>query len=90
MTKNFTEEEISRIIEMAWEDRTPIAIIKEQFKITEKELISIMRKNLKLSSFKMWRERINNRKTKHPKKYNIELDRHHAPTQNKINRNNKR
>lgn len=81
--KKFSEEDISRIIEMAWEDRTPFEIIKEQFSITEKEIISIMRKNMKESSFKLWRKRVNNRKTKHHKKYDLNIDRHYAPTQYK-------
>ena len=51
-------EEIDRIIEMAWEDRTPFEAIFNQFDINEKELIAIMRNNLKKSSFKLWRERV--------------------------------
>ena len=88
MNKNFSEEDISRIIEMGWEDRTPFEVIKEQFKITEKEIITIMRKNLKESSFKLWRKRVSNRKTKHPKKYNIDLDRHYCKTQYKPKKKN--
>jgi uncharacterized protein (TIGR03643 family) len=57
--------EIDRIIEMAWEDRTPFEAIEFQFGITEKEVIEIMRNNMKLSSFKMWRKRMAGRKTKH-------------------------
>jgi uncharacterized protein (TIGR03643 family) len=56
--------EIDRIIEMAWEDRTPFEAIFDQFDINEKELISIMRNNLRNSSFKLWRERVSGRKTK--------------------------
>ena len=63
--KSKSLEEIDRIIEMAWEDRTPFEAIFNQFNINEKELISIMRNNLKKSSFKLWRERVNGRKTKH-------------------------
>ena len=50
---------------MAWEDRTPFEAIQFQFGITEKEVIKIMRSNLKLSSFKMWRKRVTGRKLKH-------------------------
>ena len=57
--------EIDRIIEMAWEDRTPFEAIEFQFGITEKEVIEIMRNNMKLSSFKMWRKRMAGRKSKH-------------------------
>ena len=59
--------DIDRIIEMAWEDRTPFEAIFLQFNINEKELKTIMRNNLKKSSFKLWRERVSGRKTKHSK-----------------------
>ena len=61
----FSLREIDRIIEMAWEDRTPFEAIFNQFNINEKELISLMRNNLKRNSFKLWRERVSGRKTKH-------------------------
>ena len=57
--------EISRIIEMAWEDRTTFDSIKDQFGLSESEVIKIMRKHMKRSSFKMWRKRVSGRKTKH-------------------------
>jgi uncharacterized protein (TIGR03643 family) len=56
--------EIDRIIEMAWEDRTTFTDIKNQFGIYEKDVIAIMKKNLKRSSFLMWRKRVRGRKTK--------------------------
>ena len=55
----------SRIIEMAWEDRTTFDSIKDQFGLSESEVIKIMRKHMKRSSFKMWRKRVSGRKTKH-------------------------
>lgn len=61
----FTEKDINRIIEMAWEDRTPFEAIEFQFGLKEKELIEFMRKNSLPSSFKMWRKRMKSRKTKH-------------------------
>ncbi len=61
----FSLREIDRIIEMAWEERTPFEAILNQFNINEKELISLMRNNLKRNSFKLWRERVTGRKTKH-------------------------
>lgn len=61
-------EEIDRIIEMAWEDRTPFDAILAQFGVSEKETIELMRKNMKRSSFKMWRARVQGRATKHRKK----------------------
>ena len=57
--------ETSRIIEMAWEDRTTFDSIKDQFGLSEYEVIKIMRKHMKRSSFKMWRKRVSGRKTKH-------------------------
>ena len=63
--KNFSDRDIDRIIQMSWEDRTPFDAIKTQFEISEKEIISIMRNNLKEKSFLNWRKRIDNRKTKH-------------------------
>ncbi len=62
-----TEEQIDRIIEMAWEDRTPFEAIEFQFGLKENDVRKIMRTNMKESSFKMWRERVKGRKTKHIK-----------------------
>lgn len=62
-----TEKDIDRIIEMAWEDRTPFEAILFQFGIKEKEVIEIMRRNSKKSSFNMWRKRMTGRFTKHAK-----------------------
>lgn len=64
-TAGFTTEEIDRIIEMAWEDRTPFDAIVAQFGLPEKEVISLMRREMKESSFKMWRKRVQGRNTKH-------------------------
>ena len=63
--KLFNSTDVDRIIEMAWEDRTPFEAISFQFDIKEKEVIAIMRSNLKDSSFKLWRKRVNGRKLKH-------------------------
>jgi len=54
-----------RIIEMAWEDRTPFEAIEQQFGLSEKEVIEFMRKEMKGSSFRMWRKRMKGRQTKH-------------------------
>ncbi|MDW5429295.1 TIGR03643 family protein, partial [Acinetobacter baumannii] len=61
----FSEEDLSRIIEMAWEDRTPFEAIQREFGLNEAAVIRLMRQNMKPSSFKMWRERVTGRKTKH-------------------------
>ena len=55
-------------MEMAWEDRTPFDAIENQFEITEKEVIRIMRREMKSSSFRMWRARVQGRSTKHAAK----------------------
>ena len=60
-------KEIDRIIEMAWEDRTPFEAIKFQFNLTEDDVITIMRREMKSKSFAMWRKRVQGRKTKHTK-----------------------
>lgn len=67
MEHTFSTDQIDRIIEMAWEDRTPFEAIKFQFGISEQQTIAIMRSELKLSSFKRWRKRVQGRGTKHAK-----------------------
>jgi uncharacterized protein (TIGR03643 family) len=56
---HLSETEIDRIIEMAWEDRTPFEAIEVQFGLAEKDVIILMRKELKESSFRLWRKRVN-------------------------------
>ncbi len=58
-------KDIDRIIEMAWEDRTTFEAIEIQFSLKEKEVIELMRREMKAGSFKMWRKRTNGRSTKH-------------------------
>ena len=60
-----SRQTIDRIIEMAWEDRTPFDAIRAQFGISEQETITIMRRELKASSFRLWRKRVQGRATKH-------------------------
>jgi uncharacterized protein (TIGR03643 family) len=60
-----SHDDIDRIIQMAWEDRTPFEAIKFQFGIDEKEEIALMRNNLSKRSWKNWRTRVQGRKTKH-------------------------
>jgi uncharacterized protein (TIGR03643 family) len=62
---NMLQEDIDRVIEMAWEDRTPFDAIRAQFGLSEKEVIELMRNNLTKQSWKRWRERVQGRKTKH-------------------------
>ena len=58
-------EDLDRVIEMAWEDRTPFEAIAYQFGLSESEVIQLMRSQMKASSFRMWRKRVSGRKTKH-------------------------
>lgn len=81
MERDFSEAEIDRIIGMAWEDRTTFKVIEDQFGVSESEVIKIMRAEMKPSSFKMWRERVHGRKTKHCAKAEKEMDRFVSPDQ---------
>jgi uncharacterized protein (TIGR03643 family) len=74
-------QKIDRIIEMAWEDRTPFEAIKAQFGMSEQEVIALMRREMKTSSFKMWRERVQGRKTKHLKMRGFLSGRHKSKNQ---------
>ena len=78
------QDDLNRIIEMAWEDRTPFDIIYKEFDISQNELERLMRSNLKPSSFKLWRKRVSGRKTKHMAKRNIQIDRHKCDRQGKL------
>ncbi|MGV0027710.1 TIGR03643 family protein [Phormidesmis priestleyi] len=64
---DLSSEVIDRILEMAWEDRTSFEAIETQFGLSEKQVIALMRREMKPSSFRMWRERVTGRKTKHLK-----------------------
>jgi uncharacterized protein (TIGR03643 family) len=74
-------DEVSRVIEMAWEDRTPFEAIEASFGLKESDVIQLMRCEMKLSSFKMWRERVSGRKTKHITRRGFRFGRHICPTQ---------
>jgi len=87
-TKQFTERELDRIIEMAWEDRTPFEAILFQFGLPEKEVIKVMRGNLKESSFKRWRKRVNSGVSqKHLKKRSSDITRFKSSQQRAISGN---
>ena len=62
---NLSEIDIDRIIEMAWEDRTPFEAIKYQFNLSEKEVIKLMKSEMTERNWKKWRKRVQGRKTKH-------------------------
>ncbi len=60
-----SREDLDRIIQMAWEDRTAFDTITAQFGVSEAQVIQLMRKSMKRSSFELWRQRVTGRKTKH-------------------------
>ena len=80
---NLSNNDISRIIEMAWEDRTPFDAIEAQFNLSHDDVVAVMRKNLKKKSFNLWRERVRGRKTKHSELREFKVGRHHSYDQNK-------
>ena len=79
----FSEGDLSRIIEMAWEDRTPFEAIETLYGLNESQVIDLMRKEMKPSSFRMWRKRMANRETKHKALRSSEVKRAYCPTQYK-------
>jgi uncharacterized protein (TIGR03643 family) len=87
MQKDLSEIQIDRIIEMAWEDRTPFEAITFQFGLSEQEVISLMRKEMKPTSFKMWRARVQGRATKHLKLRENDVDRFKCSRQKSISGN---
>lgn len=64
-SSDFNTGEVDRIVQMAWEDRTPFEAIRAQFGLSEKEVIALMRSHLMATSFERWRKRVNGRTTKH-------------------------
>jgi uncharacterized protein (TIGR03643 family) len=87
LKKEFSDIEKDRIIEMAWEDRTTFDAILLQFSLKEQEVIDLMRTEMKASSFKMWRERVQGRKTKHEKLRDFQEGRFKCSRQRQINNN---
>ncbi|CAM8650349.1 TIGR03643, TIGR03643 family protein [Comamonadaceae bacterium] len=73
-----TDADVSRIVEMAWEDRTPFESIEVQFGLNESAVIALMRSHMKASSFRMWRKRMAGRVTKHRALRSPEVQRHRA------------
>ena len=82
-----TERDVDRIVEMAWEDRTPFEAIEFQFGVPEKDVIQLMRQEMKRSSWRMWRKRVQNRATKHLKKRSFEEGRFKCSRQRRISNN---
>jgi len=84
---------VDRIIEMAWEDRTPFDVITFQFGVKEQQVIELMRREIKASSFRLWRKRVHGRATKHSKlyehsAYRFKCSRQRSITSNKVSKRN--
>jgi uncharacterized protein (TIGR03643 family) len=85
--QNLTEIDVDRIIEMAWEDRTPFEAIEIQFQLSEQEVVKLMRRELKPSSWRLWRERAHQISHKHLKKRSLEMGRFKCTSQRQISLN---
>ncbi len=85
--EHLTDREIDRIIEMAWEDRTPFEAIHFQFGLKEQEVIELMRQFSKNSSFRLWRKRMKGRTTKHASLRTTDIKRFKCTRQRNISRN---
>ncbi|WP_246128512.1 TIGR03643 family protein [Pleionea sediminis] len=83
MSLKLNSADESRVIEMAWEDRTPFEAIERLYGLTQDQVIRLMRQKLKKSSFKLWRSRVSGRKTKHLKLRSPQVARGYCPTQYK-------
>lgn len=79
----FSDDQESRIIEMAWEDRTPFEAIEVQFGLSEPDVVRLMRRKLKPGSFRLWRKRVSGRSTKHLKLRSPDVSRGYCPAQYK-------
>ena len=82
-TIHFTESELSRIVEMAWEDRTPFEALEQSFSLNESAVIRVMRSQVKPRSFRLWRQRVTSRKTKHLMLRSPDVSRGYSATQYK-------
>ncbi|HEU4495515.1 MAG TPA: TIGR03643 family protein [Flavobacterium sp.] len=85
--ENLSEKDIDRIIEMAWEDRTPFDAIEFQFSLSEPDVKALMKKELKFSSYKLWRKRVESCKTKHLSKRSAAISRFKCSLQRAISNN---
>lgn len=81
---NLTERDIDRIVEMAWEDRTPFEAIEAQFGISEDEVIKLMKQEMRLRNWKKWRARVQGRKTKHARLREDDVHRFKSKMQRRI------
>lgn len=84
---HLSENDIDRVIEMAWEDRTPFDAILTQFGLSEDDVKALMKREMKPSSWRMWRERVQGRKTKHAAIRVEDVDRFKCTMQRQISNN---
>ena len=82
-----SERDVDRIVEMAWEDRTSFDAIEAQFGVPESDVIALMRREMKPSSWRMWRERVQGRSTKHQQKRDFDEGRFKSTRQRSISHN---
>ena len=80
----FSKEDLSRIIEMAWEDRTPFEAIKNEFGLDQSQVKKIMKQELSAGSFLAWKKRVRGKKTKHISLRDFKVGRHQSYDNNKI------
>lgn len=85
--KLLSPQDTDRVIEMAWEDRTPFEAIELQFGLSEKDVVELMRRQSKASSFRMWRKRMNGRQTKHQFLRTADVSRFKCSRQKTISQN---
>jgi uncharacterized protein (TIGR03643 family) len=84
---NLSEKDIDRVIEMAWEDRTPFDAILAQFSLSEDDVKALMKREMKPSSWRMWRARVQGRKTKHAAIRVDDVDRFKCTRQRQVSNN---
>ncbi|MDC1240392.1 TIGR03643 family protein [Litorivicinus sp.] len=80
-SKRLSDSDLGRVVEMAWEDRTPFEAIESNYGLSESDVITLMRQEMKPSSFRLWRKRVTGRKTKHLARRGFIFGRHVCPTQ---------
>ena len=80
-SNSLSHDAIGRVIEMAWEDRTPFEVIETEYGLDESKVIELMRRELKPRSFNVWRKRVTGRKTKHRALRGFAVGRHRCPSQ---------
>jgi uncharacterized protein (TIGR03643 family) len=85
--KNLTKIEVDRVIEMAWEDRTPFEAIAFQFNLSEKQVIQLMKSEMTERNWKKWRKRVQGRKTKHQALRDKDINRFKSKMQKNITGN---